>query len=400
MALQLQWQDEHSQWNDYTFEINDRIVAACCGEQTQTKICIAGQAYIIDLKQMSQTNIVYKTKRGIRWQHSSADTAESTGGEGQNIGIGLDAQSYPGFWDMTKLSSSKYAVVELNAGSVQYRDTASRFFETAPNNLSIMSISVVQHPTKWMTYNFKKTMVGASLVGKGGASERQVFHGTSHEDVDKIISLGFLRDFNSVSHYGKGTYFAKDAKYSCHQAYSKKNSHGDQVMFLSRIIVGESCLGTKGKLTPDIKPGQQVMFESMVDNLTDPKVFVLGTGTDDHAYPEFLIHFTDRAVHRGCGLPGPAPVVQGNIFGSPAPAPAPALQTNLFGAAAGGSGLFDDYPLGGGDGGGLFGGSVPAPAAPPRAPAPAPKSAGGGGGLFGGDESDDEGACALSFSFS
>ena len=32
-----------------------------------------------------------------------------------------------------------------------------------------------------------------------------------------------------------------------------------------------------------------IMHESMVDNLADPSVYVLSAGSDNQAYPEFLI---------------------------------------------------------------------------------------------------------------
>jgi hypothetical protein len=54
-------------------------------------------------------------------------------------------------------------------------------------------------------------------------------------------------------------------------------------MFLARVLLGESCLGTKGMARPKQKPGLHTLFESMVDRLDDPSIFVLGAGTDDHA---------------------------------------------------------------------------------------------------------------------
>jgi hypothetical protein len=60
--------------------------------------------------------------------------------------------------------------------------------------------------------------VGVDGVGADGACghcrERRLFHGTGFEHIDTIIAQGFLRDYNDVSLYGKGTYFARDALYS------------------------------------------------------------------------------------------------------------------------------------------------------------------------------------------
>jgi hypothetical protein len=41
--------------------------------------------------------------------------------------------------------------------------------------------------------------------------------------------------------------------------------------------------------TPGQKPGSVELYDSMVDTQSDPKIFVLSAGSDNRAYPEFVL---------------------------------------------------------------------------------------------------------------
>ena len=53
--------------------------------------------------------------------------------------------------------------------------------------------------------------------------------------------------------------------------------------------------GQQGVEKPNTKPNGR-LYESMVDNVISPSIFVLSAGTDDHAYPDFLIEFITPIV--------------------------------------------------------------------------------------------------------
>jgi hypothetical protein len=42
---------------------------------------------------------------------------------------------------------------------------------------------------------------------------------------------------------------------------------------------------------PAQKRNSTAMYESMVDNVQNPSIFVLSAGTDEHVYPDYLIKF-------------------------------------------------------------------------------------------------------------
>ena len=106
-----------------------------------------------------------------------------------------------------------------------------------------------------------------------------------------IARMGFIREFNHTSAYGRGTYFARDMSYSASDRYSPPVlPGGEKFAFLARVLVGEPCLGRNGMAKPDTKP-DGTLHDSMVNDLNDPSIFVLSSGSDDHAYPEFMVKF-------------------------------------------------------------------------------------------------------------
>ena len=58
--------------------------------------------------------------------------------------------------------------------------------------------------------------------------------------------------------YGKGVYFARDARYSMSIEYSPPDANGVQNMFLVRAVVGEVCKGVKDALTPAVRYENQL----------------------------------------------------------------------------------------------------------------------------------------------
>ena len=121
-------------------------------------------------------------------------------------------------------------------------------------------------------------------------NERYLWHGTNVNAAKSICQTGFNRDYGEVMAYGKGVYFAKNSGYSCDPRYSKPDKDGYQYMFLCRVLLGESCRGQSKYKVPPCKPnGSYQNYESMVNNLTSPTIFVISK--DNQVYPEFLVKF-------------------------------------------------------------------------------------------------------------
>ena len=88
---------------------------------------------------------------------------------------------------------------------------------------------------------------------------------------------------------GNGIYFAKDASYSSRDTYSPPDAQGNKNMYQTRVLTGEYCKGKKGMKSPPVKTPPAVLYNSVVDSVKSPQVFVVFSETQ--AYPEYLVTF-------------------------------------------------------------------------------------------------------------
>ena len=97
--------------------------------------------------------------------------------------------------------------------------------------------------------------------------------------------LSFFRSFLGVV-YGRGVYFARDAKYSLQYAVA---GVGGRHMYLARVLVGSYCVGNSNMIVPPPKDTSRpdILYESVVDNQGNPSIFVVFY--DNQCYPEYLI---------------------------------------------------------------------------------------------------------------
>lgn len=128
---------------------------------------------------------------------------------------------------------------------------------------------------------------------KKRGKEEMLFHGTSLENMKKIIHGGFNRDYNIKSLYGKGTYFSNKARIAAEYCtkFDEKNFFA---MLACKTYVGESTVGRlmmgRNELYMDDKVTQ---YDSLVNDLDDASIFVINR--DYHSVPCFIIVFTVRS---------------------------------------------------------------------------------------------------------
>ncbi|KOO25562.1 poly ADP-ribose polymerase 14 [Chrysochromulina tobinii] len=152
--------------------------------------------------------------------------------------------------------------------------------------------SLISHIRSEARFNLYQAARDALISRIGGAqlNETWLWHGTSRNTLESIMANGFDRNMNERGQYGVGSYFSNQLEYSLREEYAKPDDEGSQWVLLVRVLVGQSCVGKKGMRQPDKKPGGgAVLYESMVDSLQKPSIFVLSTGSDNHAYPEFVL---------------------------------------------------------------------------------------------------------------
>ena len=89
---------------------------------------------------------------------------------------------------------------------------------------------------------------------------------------------------------GKGVYFALNSSYSNGYASLDVNRH--RHMYLARVLTGEYTVGNNSIIVPPPKNAQldqHVLFDSTVDNVANPSIFVVYT--DAQAYPAYIIKY-------------------------------------------------------------------------------------------------------------
>ena len=95
----------------------------------------------------------------------------------------------------------------------------------------------------------------------------------------------------AATKYGRGVYFAVNAKYSADDLYSKPDANGNKYMFVACVLTGKYTKGEEDlKTPPPIDPQNPLkLYDSVVNNLSSPAMFVVFY--DAQCYPEYLITF-------------------------------------------------------------------------------------------------------------
>jgi len=97
-----------------------------------------------------------------------------------------------------------------------------------------------------------------------------------------------LCSFYAAGTYRKGIYFTASFSYSASSSYSVPDTRGQKDIYQTFLLTGDFTMGRQPYITPPKKPGY-VTFDSVVDNVSNPNIFVIFNGSQ--AYPEYLITF-------------------------------------------------------------------------------------------------------------
>ena len=187
----------------------------------------------------------------------------------------------------------------LDSQSHEYQRCEEELFKTIDRaTCKLLSVESVNNPGLKMKYDCSRTVMEGQLKQSDSSRiEQQLWHGTDAETCLKILETGFLRDFNTTSHFGYGTYFATNASYSAQEKYATPDNQGVKTLIWARVAVGQSCIGRSGmkETTPiDVSNPKGLKCHSMVNNMQDPSIYVLGCGTDNNAYPEYIIRIRQK----------------------------------------------------------------------------------------------------------
>nr|KAG5698960.1 hypothetical protein BaRGS_024881 [Batillaria attramentaria] len=190
----------------------------------------------------------------------------------------------PPHW--TPMEGRELVIQELLANDAltveEYNNVSHKFLRSMAN-VEIVSIKRVQNRTK-------RTM--ERKYGLGCAQELSLFHGTPAKSVEPIQHQNIdplLAGNNVGAIWGKGAYFAVDAKQS--DNYAQASDEGYRFMFMARVLVGKYGQGERGMQRPPPvnKDDQRNLFDAVVDSVDHPRIYVIFR--NQQIYPEFLIQY-------------------------------------------------------------------------------------------------------------
>ncbi|XP_016110503.1 poly [ADP-ribose] polymerase 14-like, partial [Sinocyclocheilus grahami] len=238
-----------------------------------------GDTYTVDFKQMEVTNSKRESCRIKRTLLGDSDTA---------------IIHPPPTW--TKMDGRDLEIITLQSNSVEYKNIETAFLKSSIHRdvkpVQVQQIDRIQSQSQWQRYCVLKQAVDKKYPKQ--TNERQLYHGTTKEICQKINKNGFNRSFcgrNAVYH-GEGTYFGKEAWYSCQDKYSNPDDKGLKYIYRARVVTGSLCKSREGMKEPDpINPAdpRAGLHDCAVDSLQNPFIFVVFC--DAGAYPEYLITF-------------------------------------------------------------------------------------------------------------
>ncbi|NWZ36366.1 PAR12 polymerase, partial [Brachypodius atriceps] len=244
--------------------------------------------YELNFKEMTQTNITFKTRRRIcrRPKFVSSEEVQKIKTSSQRDSS-IPSQTCPSHWDASALPDFGYKAVVISNATSEYNGIKQLFHQTM-KNYNILKIQRIQNPSLWKVFQWQKEKMKRENGGKE-VQEKQLFHGTDVLTMKMICTQNFdwrICGSNGTD-YGKGIYFARDARYA--HAYCQATELG-HLMFVARVLVGDYIKGNATYVRPPEKGADKLWFyDSCVDDEFNPSVFVV---FDKHQiYPEYIIEY-------------------------------------------------------------------------------------------------------------
>nr|XP_046259475.1 poly(ADP-ribose) polymerase family member 14-related sequence 1 isoform X2 [Scatophagus argus] len=262
-----QYQQQGSQFQSFNPMTNYELEQALGNNLKTVKVTIQGQDYTVQMP-----NGPAADSKGHTLEIKRIDK--------------LKEEDIPGNW-VTMPANTSCQAVTINAGTAEYTEVENLFKATCKQN--IIKIERIQNPILFKSLQIKKR----DMEQRNGHqnNEKRLFHGTCHNTVAYINEHGFNRSYagKNATCYGNGTYFAINASYSAQNTYSSPNQNGEKCMYLCRVLTGDYTQGKQNMVVPPFKTNSIQKYDSVVDNLTAPSMFVIFH--DSQAYPEYLITF-------------------------------------------------------------------------------------------------------------
>ena len=234
--------------------------------------------------------------------------------------LGSGVSAVPASWTCRTVSAGVQRV-KLGTQSPEYDQVSKAFTSTlAKYPAKIVYIERVENATLYAKYVQERGTLAEKRkteIANGTATlEHRLFHGTSSDSVEHIITNGFNRSFAGTAAgifvyvspkeminyrclfespigkaFGAGVYFGNLSSTSHH--YTKVNRNGHRTMFYCYVLMGLTTVGTPAMIEPPvIQLATSVVdrYDSTVNSTSNPTIFV-SCYRDNMAYPAYIITF-------------------------------------------------------------------------------------------------------------
>eukprot|EP01083_Nonionella_stella_P024825 68406_1 len=162
-----------------------------------------------------------------------------------------------------------------------------QFMRSFPSHLNVLNLFKINK-----NYERNVTIYESILETLENKTERILFHGTSMDNIKRIVCNGFNPDYNTRSAYGKGVYFATKSNIARRYCVMDTDS-GCSAILICRVIVGNYTIGRRPmEGERDSMPYQYdaiTQYDSLVDDVLCPTVFVINR--DYRAIPQYIVVF-------------------------------------------------------------------------------------------------------------
>ncbi|XP_065066953.1 uncharacterized protein LOC135692660 isoform X6 [Rhopilema esculentum] len=181
-----------------------------------------------------------------------------------------------------------YHKVELQHVSKEFQEVEQEVKLRSKGRVeTIRKLWRIQNPTLYKHYQLRKKAMDTANGSRN--NERNLFHGTTKENLEQINHHGFNRSYagKHAAAYGNGNYFAVNAEYSV--GYAQPSQDGYRYMYIVKVLVGEYTQGKSGLKVAPCKGQGTELYDSVVNDVANPSIFVVFP--DNQMYPEYLIQF-------------------------------------------------------------------------------------------------------------
>ncbi|XP_028251094.1 protein mono-ADP-ribosyltransferase PARP12 isoform X2 [Parambassis ranga] len=307
------WQDEFGKWNEYASAGVGRSPSDIDSAKLEQKFwqndkdvvefTAGSQLYTLSFQDMIQTNKRYGTKKIVSRRPRFVSAADMQEKKVRRPLVPPNSTPVPDYWDKTQIPATGSTQISLQHASAEFKEVEALFCNTM-RGFDITSIKRIQNKALWEVFQWQKNHMKTNNGGRD-VTEKKLFHGTDNKHIEAICHHNFDWRICGThgTAYGKGSYFARDAKYS----HSYTSTTDVRSMFICRVLVGTYTRGKSEYTRPPSKDGGDInFFDSCVDCVIDPAIFVV---FEKHQiYPEYLLQYKEDDPYAATPAPRPAAV--------------------------------------------------------------------------------------------